>query len=87
MFLFSALVSICLSVAPLITAVISEFTPREHMGMSMGILGSFEDIGMVAGPALYGFVWAAYSPRHIFIVSGVAQLVGALLLFTIKQKK
>lgn len=87
MFLFSALVSVCLSVAPLITAVISEFTPREHMGMSMGILGSFEDIGMVAGPALYGFVWAAYSPRYIFIVSGVAQLVGALLLFTIKQKK
>jgi MFS family permease len=74
-------------VAPLITAVISEYTPREHMGMSMGILGSFEDIGMVAGPALYGFVWAAYSPRHIFIVSGVAQLVGALLLFTIKHEK
>jgi DHA1 family multidrug resistance protein-like MFS transporter len=85
-YLISIMLSICLSVSPLLTAMISELSPSEHMGMSMGILGSFEDIGAMLGPAIFGMVWAALSPKYIFLVSGVAQLIGAILIVLYKVR-
>ena len=85
-YLISIMLSVCLSVSPLLTAMISELSPSEHMGMSMGIHGSFEDVGAMLGPAISGMVWAALSPKYIFIVSGVTQLIGAILVVLYKVK-
>jgi MFS family permease len=74
-YLVSIGVSIALSVSPLMIVVLSKTSPKEHLGMSMGIFGSFEDLGAMIGPAIYGLVWASFQPGYIFIVSGVAQLI------------
>jgi predicted MFS family arabinose efflux permease len=38
------------------------------------------------GPAISGIVWAALSPKYIFLVSGVTQLIGAILVVLYKVK-
>lgn len=87
-YLLSTLVAISFSANPLVVASLSELAPKEHIGMSMGIYGSFEDMGMMIGPALYGFIWALFSPRHMFLFSGVIQITGlVLVLFLWKRHK
>jgi predicted MFS family arabinose efflux permease len=86
-YLISIGVSITLSVSPLIVAILSEATSKEHLGMSLGIFGSFEDIGIMVGPAIYGLVWTSYQPRYIFIVSCITQIISAFLALSIKSEK
>jgi predicted MFS family arabinose efflux permease len=86
-YLISIGVSIALSVSPLTVAILSETTSKEHLGMSFGIFGSFEDIGIMMGPAIYGIIWASYQPRYIFVVSGITQLISAFLVLSISSEK
>lgn len=85
------LVSIAVSMftiqSPLLLAMLSEFTPRRLSGLSMGIYGSFEDLGLMVGPPIYGLIWSIYSPLSIFICSAGIQLFNALLIILIKEKE
>ena len=84
------LVSIAVSMfsiqSPLLLAMLSEFTPRRLSGLSMGIYGSFEDLGLMVGPPIYGIIWSIYSPLSIFICSAGIQLFNTLLIILIKEK-
>ena len=85
------LVSIAVSMfsiqSPLLLAMLSEFTPRRLSGLSMGIYGSFEDLGLMVGPPIYGLIWSIYSPLSIFICSAGIQLFNTLLIILIKEKQ
>jgi len=78
------LVSIGLSIvstqSPLLLAMLSEITPRKLSGMSMGVYGSFEDLGIMIGPPIYGLIWSTYAPSFIFVVSAAVQLLNILLV-------
>jgi predicted MFS family arabinose efflux permease len=54
--------------------------------MAMGIYGSFEDLGLIVGPMLYGLIWEVYSPSHIFIASAVSLLISLVLIARVKEK-
>jgi predicted MFS family arabinose efflux permease len=85
-YLVSIGVSIALSASPLMIAMLSEASPKEHVGMSMGIFGSFEDLGVMIGPAIYGLVWTSFQPGYIFVVSGIVQMLSAFLALTLRTK-
>lgn len=79
-YLISIMIAICFSANPLVVASLSEIAPERHVGMTMGVYGSFEDLGMMIGPVLYGLIWTSFSPKHLFVFSGFVQMIGVLLI-------
>ena len=70
----------------LLLAMIPDVTPSAMHGTAIGIYGSFEDLGVIAGPLIYSFVWSAFGPVYIFAVTSITQLIGAILTYRIKEK-
>jgi MFS family permease len=85
--LVSLIVSTGLSATSLLLAIIPEITPPEFYGTAAGIYGSFEDLGSIVGPLVFGFVWITFSPSLIFAVGSLATLICALLVLAIKPKR
>ncbi|MBT3285402.1 MFS transporter [Candidatus Bathyarchaeota archaeon] len=52
--------------------LLTKLADREKLGMTMGLYGSFEDLGLVIGPLVFGFVWDSFGPKYLFPVSAVA---------------
>jgi MFS family permease len=69
----------------LILAMIPDVTPRAMHGTAIGIYGSMEDLGMIIGPLVYGFVWTAFAPVWIFGAASISQFAGALLIYRVKE--
>jgi MFS family permease len=82
----SIAVGVGLSGASLLLAMIPDVAPSTMYGTAVGIYGSFEDLGIIIGPLVFGFVWSAYGPVFIFAASAITQILGALLVFAIEQK-
>ena len=76
----------CLSTASLILTMLSMVVSQELSGMAMGIYGSFEDLGLILGPLIYGLIWEIYSPSHIFLESAVSLLIGLVFIAKVKEK-
>lgn len=56
-----------------------EPVPLAHQGVTVGVFGSFEDLGLLVGPVLISAFYASYGPRSIFpVVAGIA-LAGAMI--------
>lgn len=85
-FLVSVGLSIGLSASPLVVAILYEVTPRRLFGLSIGMYGSFEDLGMMMGAPLYGFVWSLYAPHYIFLVGAAVQSLSIPLVHRIKTR-
>jgi len=83
----SIVVGVGLSGTSLLLAMIPDITPNTMYGTAIGIYGSFEDLGVIIGPLLYGFIWSAYGPVYIFAATALTQILGAVLLFGIEQKR
>ena len=79
------LLSLGFSTSSLNLVMISKDAPPNLSGMLMGLYGSFEDLGFIVGPLLYGFIWEAYMPSYIFIISGFICGLGALILVMSKK--
>jgi predicted MFS family arabinose efflux permease len=45
----------------------------------MGIYGAFEDIGIIIGSGVGGFVWTAGGPQALYLMGGFAGLLGMLI--------
>ena len=54
-----------------------EIEPSRLYGVAVGIYGSFEDIGVMVGPTVYGLVWSMYAPSFVFLAAFLTQLVPA----------
>jgi ACDE family multidrug resistance protein len=85
--LVSIAVSVGLSATSLLLAMIPEIAPNSRYGTYVGLYGSFEDLGTIIGPLIFGFVWSAFSPVLIFVVGSLVQLVSALLILGIRPKQ
>ncbi len=79
------ILSIGFATSSLNLAMISKDSPTNLSGMLMGLYGSFEDLGFIIGPLLYGYLWSNYYPGMIFIVAGIFCLLSVLLLFVNKR--
>lgn len=67
----------CLSVTLLPLALSG--IPSGGQGTAVGVFGSFEDLGLILGPLLFGIVFSAAGPREIFPVAAVLACVGLVL--------
>jgi len=79
-YLVSIGVSIFMSVYPLVVAMVADLTPRNLLGLSMGVFGSFEDTGFMIGPAIYGLVWTIYQPGYVFLTSAVFTIICFIMI-------
>jgi MFS family permease len=86
LFLVSVMVSLMLAAGSLLLALIPKVTSNTIYGAAVGIYGSFEDLGFLIGPLIFGFVWSTFSPVLIFAVASLAQLVSAILVLAIKSE-
>jgi MFS family permease len=85
--LVSIAIGLGFSGTSLLLAMIPEVTPSKMHGAAIGIYGSFEDLGVIAGPLVYGFVWSVFGPISIFAATSITQLIGALLMYRIEEKR
>ncbi len=49
--------------SPALTALVADATPRRQRGRAMGLLGAGENVGVMLGPVVVGFLWQAVGPR------------------------
>ncbi len=85
LFLVSVMVSLMLAADSLLLALVPKVTSNTIYGAAVGIYGSFEDLGFLIGPLIFGFVWSTFNPVLIFAVASLAQLVSAILVLAIKS--
>jgi DHA1 family multidrug resistance protein-like MFS transporter len=84
-FLVSIAVGVGLSGLFLLLALIPTVTSIGTYGKVIGAYGSFEDLGIMIGPIIYGFVWTAYGPVYIFLVCALAHFLAAFLVLGIRN--
>jgi EmrB/QacA subfamily drug resistance transporter len=60
---------------------VGETVPKERTGSAMGLLGTMSAVGTALGPALGGFLIAAFSWRAIFLVIAPLGLLAFLLAY------
>jgi DHA1 family multidrug resistance protein-like MFS transporter len=85
MFLVSIALGVGLSGTSLLLSLIPTVSTGSTYGATVGAYGSCEDLGIIIGPLLFGFVWSAYGPVYIFAVCSVTQLLGASLLLGMRR--
>jgi len=85
--LVSVMISAVLSAGSVLLALIPEVASNTMYGSAVGVYGSFEDLGSLIGPLIFGFVWTTFNPSLIFAVGSLAQLVSALLVLAIKTER
>jgi MFS family permease len=74
-------------VAPSLLALLTDVTTPEERGTAMGIYGVFEDIGVMAGPPLYGYAWKNQGVTSIFYLSAALQAIGLALTPMLRKTK
>ena len=82
-FLVSIAVGVSLSGLFLLLALVPTVASSGTYGKVIGTYGSCEDLGIIIGPIIYGFVWSSYGPIYMFAVCSLAQLLGAFLVLGI----
>ncbi len=80
-------VSMCFSFGVLSISMHSAAAPKELSGMSLGLYGTFEDLGLMFGSLIFGFSWGAFGPSSVFVISSIASGLAAVLALTIREQK
>jgi MFS family permease len=72
--------------SPAAISLLSDTVPLNWQNTAMGIYGACEDIGVVVGSALGGFVWSALGSSSAFLLVGMtAAILGAIVAFTLPR--
>lgn len=64
--------------------MLSKLADRDKLGMTMGLYGSFEDLGLIVGPIIFGGIWEGLGPKYLFPVSAMALLFAIISLSQVK---
>jgi len=73
---------------PTVTAMFSSVVPASMRGRGMGIFNSFQNVGLVVGSSIGGFLFEFYSPETPFVACGTISLIGAaLVLLMVSEPK
>jgi len=72
---------------PALLALLIDITVPEEYGTAMGVYGVFEDIGVMTGPLLYGFVWESQGLTSIFYASATLEALGVALTLMLRRNK
>jgi MFS family permease len=86
LFLFSFTLALAFAMfMPAGMALLSESVRPSQQGLAMGIYGLCEDMGMVVGPAIGGFLWSAIGPQATFYAAASFSGMG-ILLYAIENR-
>lgn len=66
--------------------LLTRLAERETLGMTIGLYGSFEDLGLVVGPLVFGFVWDSFGPEYLFPVSAAALFIAIFSVSAVKTE-
>jgi len=64
----------------------SKLASKEKLGITMGIYGSFEDLGLIIGPLIFGYVWETLGAQHIYLLTAASAFLAITLLTTTNIK-
>jgi NNP family nitrate/nitrite transporter-like MFS transporter len=59
--------------------------PGRLQGTAIGVVGSFEDFGLLVGPIMIGAAYGSFGARSIFLVVGGVALAGVLLSLLVRD--
>jgi MFS family permease len=63
---------------PAAVAMVSDVTPAGRQGTMIGLYGAFEDLGLMLGPILCGFLWDSQGARLALAVCGLVTGLGVV---------
>jgi MFS family permease len=73
--------------SPASMGLLSDSVPPQQQGTAMGAYGGFcEDTGLIAGSALGGFIWSAWSPQSTFLTGAIAAGLGVVVCVTLLKQ-
>ncbi len=64
---------------PAAVALLSNNVPAYWQSTAMGIYGAAEDMGIIIGSGVGGFVWTAGGPTAVYLMGSLGSVVGALI--------
>jgi len=74
--------------SPAALGMISDSVPPKRQSTAMGIYGAFgENIGIIAGASLGGFIWSAWGPQSTFLMGTVATAMGVVICLALVKTK
>jgi predicted MFS family arabinose efflux permease len=62
-------------------------TAEGLQGTTVGVFGSFEDVGLLVGPILISWIYATYSPQSSFVVVAFLMIVAVGLSLLVRGKE
>ncbi|MBI4180711.1 MAG: MFS transporter [Chloroflexi bacterium] len=71
--------------SPAAVALLSGNVPRQQQSTVMGIYGACEDIGIIAGSTLGGFLWSIWGQQLTFITGAITSGLGVLLCLSLTR--
>jgi MFS family permease len=74
--------------SPAALGMISDSVPAKRQSTAMGIYGAFgENIGIIAGAGVGGFIWIALGHQYAFLMGTLATALGAIICFALVKDK
>ena len=74
--------------SPAALGMISDSVPPKRQSSAMGIYGAFgENIGIIAGSSLGGFIWSTWGPRSTFLMGAIANAMGVVTCLALVKEK
>ncbi len=64
---------------PAAVAMLSNNAPEQGQGTAFGVYGASEDVGIILGSGIGGFVWTAGGPMALYLMGAGAGVLGALI--------
>ncbi len=66
------------AITPLALSLLTTFVPKGYWGRIIGVYGAAEDVGLLVGTSLGGFVWGIWGAEYSFLMMGsIYAFVGA----------
>ena len=74
--------------SPAALGMISDSVPPKRQSTAMGIYGAFgENIGIITGASLGGFIWSTWGPQSTFLMGAVANAMGVVTCLALVKEK
>jgi predicted MFS family arabinose efflux permease len=85
LYLISAGISVTCVSGVIAMSIHSANTPRNLSGTSIGLYGTFEDLGLIIGSSLYGLSWGSLGPNSVFYLASAASLAGIAVTASLRR--
>ncbi len=68
-------------------ALVSDLTPYARQGRMIGLYGACENVGIMAGPVVCGFLWDGIGPRLAFVACTLFVALGVAASLCIRERR